>query len=363
MNPRERFLNTMHFKPVDRVPFWFDGAWAATYARWRDEGLPANFHLSSLYDFDGVLEVGVYYGMAPHFGRTVVEENDEFVVYINHEGIKMREKKKDPETSMPDFIEFPVKTREDYHNLKWRFQLNPEHRFSNDWKKRVSLFKYSNMPVRSFADREGGFFGPQRNLMGLENLCLAFYDDPALVEEMLDDKADLIIAIVDEILKYTHIDYFAFWEDMGYKGGSLISPELVKKYMVPRYKKVTEHLRSRGIDLIFVDSDGDISELIPLWLESGINGVWPLEVQAGMDVVKLRRKYGKDLLMIGGLDKRALAKGKDAIRDEILTKVPPLIEEGGYIPCLDHSIPPDVPFENFLYYLKTLREVIEAGAS
>lgn len=359
MTPRERFLNTMRFKPVDRVPFWLDSAWTANYDRWHEEGLPRNFSLKSLYDFDNVLEVGIYYGMAPSFERQVISEDDEFVIYINHEGIKMREKKIGAETSMPDFIEFPVKIREDYQNLKWRFQLNAEHRFPEERRKRMSLFKHGNMPVRSFADREGGFFGPLRNLMGLENLSYAFYDDISLVEEMMDDKAELIIAIVDEILKYTHIDYFAFWEDMAYRGGSLLSPNLFRKYMLPRYKKVTEHLRSRGIDLIFVDSDGDISELIPLWLEAGLNGVWPLEVQAGMDVVKLRKQYGKDLLMIGGLDKRALTKDKAAIKEEIMSKVPKLISEGGYIPALDHSIPPDVPLENFLYYLQILREVIE----
>ncbi|SHF23511.1 Uroporphyrinogen-III decarboxylase [Caldanaerobius fijiensis DSM 17918] len=362
MNQRERFLNTMRFKSVDRVPFYIGGPWATTLKRWHSEGLPENVDLNRLFDADGVVELGIYFGMCPAFERTVLEEDDAFVVYINHEGIKMREKKTDPETSMPDFLEFPVKNREDYHKLKWRFRLNAQQRITEEWKKRARFYnENSNLPIRMFADREGGFFGPLRNLMGLENLVLTFYDDPVLIEEMMDDKAELIIAIVDEILKYTKIDFFAFWEDMAYNHGSLISPQMVRKFMLPRYRKVTDFLRSKGIDLIFVDSDGDISELIPIWLEAGINGVWPLEVQSGMDVVKLRQEY-PELRMIGGIDKKVLAKDERAIREEILRKVPPLIEKGGYIPDVDHSIPPDVPLKNYLYYLKCLRSVIEKGS-
>jgi uroporphyrinogen-III decarboxylase len=185
-----------------------------------------------------------------------------------------------------------------------------------------------------------------------------FYDDPVFLEEVLDNRAQLMIEVTDRVLQDTDIDYFAFWEDMAYKTGPLLSPALFKKYLSPRYKRVTEFLRSRGIDLIFVDSDGNVEELIPLWLDAGVNGVWPFEVTAGMDVVRLRKQYGNDLLMIGGLDKRALAQGRDAITREIESKVPWMIERGGYIPQVDHGVPPDVSWDNFCYFNELLRKTL-----
>jgi len=127
--------------------------------------------------------------------------------------------------------------------------------------------------------------------------------------------------------------------------------------MIPRYARITELAHARGCDTIFVDSDGDVSELIPLWLEAGVNGVYPMEVAAGMDVGELRNQYGKDLLMTGGIDKRALARGPDAIDAELERRMP-VAEKGGYIPHLDHNIPHDVSYEAFAYYWRRKKEFI-----
>ena len=127
--------------------------------------------------------------------------------------------------------------------------------------------------------------------------------------------------------------------------------------MVPRYKKITDFLHSHGIDILHADSDGNVNELIPIWLEVGINFPWPLEVAAGMDAVALRKKYGKNIILSGNIDKRVFIKGKEAIREEVMSKVPFLAETGGYFPCLDHVVPPDVSLENFRYYINLLREI------
>lgn len=129
--------------------------------------------------------------------------------------------------------------------------------------------------------------------------------------------------------------------------------------MLSPYRRVTDFLRGHGVDIIFVDSDGNIDELIPLFLEAGINGIFPLEVQSGMDPVGLRKKYGRDLLMSGGIDKRKLAQNKKVIETELMRKLPYLISRGGYIPHLDHIVPPDVPPGNFVYYMELKRRIIE----
>jgi uroporphyrinogen decarboxylase len=144
---------------------------------------------------------------------------------------------------------------------------------------------------------------------------------------------------------------------MGMKTGPLLSPELFDRFMVPRYRRVTDYLRSRGVDLIFVDSDGDVHALIPLWLKAGVNGLWPCEIAANMEPAPIKNQYGRDLLLCGGIDKRALAAGPKAI-DEELKKVPPLVAGGGYVPMVDHSCPPDISWSNYCYYMEKLKEAI-----
>ena len=127
--------------------------------------------------------------------------------------------------------------------------------------------------------------------------------------------------------------------------------------MLPRYRQITDFLHSHGIDILHADSDGNIDELIPLWLEVGVNFPWPLEVAAGMDAVALRKKYGKDIILGGNIDKRVFIRGKEAIKQEVMSKVPYLVETGPYFPCLDHVIPADISLEGFRYYIDLLREI------
>jgi uroporphyrinogen decarboxylase len=145
---------------------------------------------------------------------------------------------------------------------------------------------------------------------------------------------------------------------MAYRTGPLISPAMVRRYMLPRYARVVSVLRERGVPFIGLDSDGRIDSLIPVWLEAGLNFLYPFEAQAGMDVVEVRKKYGRDLRIWGGVDKRALARGRCAI-DAELERLAPLIAEGGYIPHTDHSIPPDVSFDSYRYYMERLHEVCQ----
>jgi hypothetical protein len=162
-------------------------------------------------------------------------------------------------------------------------------------------------------------------------------------------------------LAHVQMDYFMWWEDFAFKTGPLVSPSIFERFLLPRYRRVNEVLRRGGTDIIFVDSDGNPSVLIPLLLDAGVNGTYPIEAAAGMDPVRLRREFGRDLLLWGGVDKRALTKDKRAIADELRSKLPPLLAEGGYIPQLDHMAPPDIPYDNWLFYLDLKRQMLEEG--
>jgi len=357
MNDRERFLNVMNYKPVDRNVYGaVMGAWPETIERWKTEGYdPAR---EPLFKTDRWEWIGGWFFPNPPFERKVIEEDERTILYINHEGILMRERKDNPYSSMPQFVKFPVESREEFRRFyKERMQPDMAARIGADYVEKLGAYRGRDFPLVVISDRWGGFFGGLRGMVGVERLCTLFYDDPAFVEEMMDAVADFIIAMMGQVLDHTDIDVYGFWEDMAYKTGPLIGPEMLRKYALPRYRRVVEFVRSRGVEFIALDSDGDMSSLIPVWLDAGINVLYPFEVQCGMDVVAVRKQYGRDLRIWFGIDKRALAHGPEAI-DAELERVRPLIEEGGYIAGLDHSMPPDVPFANYVYYMTALGRAV-----
>lgn len=353
MNPRERFLATMRYEPVDRAPYTATYGWPETHDRWRSEGWDGR-PFSELYGTEDWLWLTHLAFPYPPFQEEVIEEREHSRVVRNHEGILMEIPSGYRDSSMPHFLRFPVETIDDFRQFAAeRMQPRLEERLGPNWESQCTAWRDRTQPLIVFTDRWGGFFGPLRNLMGVENLCVAFHQDPALVEAMMDHIADFLIALMDRVLQMTSIDMFAFWEDMCYRTGPLISPVMARKYMLPRYRRVTEFLRSRGVGLIGLDSDGDVTGLLPVWLDAGINVLWPFEVQSGMDVVALRKRFGRDLRMMGGIDKRALAQDEPAIRSAV-DAVMPVVADGGYVPYLDHSCPPDIPWCNACYYTEYL---------
>ena len=355
MTPKERFLNVLNYQPVDRGVYGMClGWWPETAQRWQTEGFdPAKGHGFAI---DPCAWRTPWFFPNPPFERQVVAEDAETITYVNHDGIVLRERKDNPLSSMPQFLRFPVETRSDFRRF-WAERMRPDlaARLGTDYAAKLAAYQTREAPLIVIAGRWGGFFGGLRNLTGVEKLCTLFYDDPAFVEEMMDTLADFLIAMMDQILVHTDIDVFGFWEDMAYKTGPLIGPEMVRRFMLPRYRRVIEHLRAKGVQWFCLDSDGDISSLIPVWLDAGINILYPFEVQCGMDVIQVRQQYGRDLRIWCGIDKRAVAAGPAAI-DAELRRVRPLIEEGGYIAGLDHALPPDVPYAHFRYFMERLWE-------
>jgi hypothetical protein len=337
----QRFHACMAYQPVDHTPFWDWGAWPETIERWKHEGYTPGVNDPAVIA-DRRNFIGHWFFPNPPFAYQVISEDDRHIVYVNHEGILMKERKDNPMSSMPQFIKFPVENRTEFRRF-WKERMQPDlsARIGPDWQAQLCQMRTDDHPLGIISDRWGGFFGPLRNLVGVENLCMLFYDDPAFLEEMMEANADFIIAMMSQILDVITIDAFVFWEDMGYKAGPLISPTFARRYMLPRYRRVVDFLRSRGVQYIGLDSDGQIDPLIPVWLDAGLNFLYPFEVQSGMDVLEVRKKYGKDLRIWGGIDKRSLAAGPAAIDTELL-RVRPLMREGGYLPHTDHSCPPDI---------------------
>ena len=357
MTPSERFLACMRFQPVDRAALWEWGPWSSTLRRWQRGALGEGNEPPQFDECDRRVDCSIDQWMLPRYERRVLAEDDETVTKLTDCGVVTREFKSPDAMSIPEHIEYPVKTRADWEELKKRFDPADPARFGDDWAGRCERWR-RDAPVLLFkASRQPSLFGFVRELLGPERALFAFHDDPELVHDMMEFNTEFLLQLLPRVLDEAPLTAIFFWEDMCYRNGPLISPAMFREFMVPRYRRITELARSRGVDMMFVDSDGDVSELIPLWIEAGITGVYPMEVAAGMDVVALRREYGRDLLMTGGIDKRVLALDRKAIDEELAAKLP-LAEQGGYIPHIDHAIPHDVPYENFVYYWGRKKEML-----
>jgi uroporphyrinogen decarboxylase len=354
MNDRERFLATMNYEPVDRCPWWEMWYWADTLDRWREEGLPEDVHLEQYFDVDRRDNVGVSLGLMPDFKRETIEETDEYEIFRRTDGVICKQFKGDLAGRMPQWLRFPLSTREEWETV-FKPRLNPKSpaRYPLHWGEKKRLWAQRDYPISISG---GSIFGWIRNWMGLEGVSQALYDDPEWVQEMMDYIADFVVQTVERAVSEIDIDYVTMWEDMAYKAGPLISPRMFRQFMLEPYKKITSVFHDHGIDLIFVDSDGDSEQLISLWLEGGVTGYYPIERAAGMDAVQLRERFGRDLRLIGGIDKRAMKEGQTAIESE-LAHVAPLVADGGYIPWCDHLVPPDVPYDHYMYYLGRMKEM------
>jgi uroporphyrinogen decarboxylase len=365
MTQRERYLETARLGKPDRaflLPPW---TWQSTLTRWRAEGMPPGTDLADYFGTDRErsvpLEMQGPYGphLHPPLERQVLSETAEHLILRDEEGNTLKLFKDDPLRSMPLWVEYPMKDRADWEEvIKPRLNARiPGRRPEGEaWNSFVAATRECDYPLGIWC---GSFYGWPRSFMGVERISLMFYDDPGLIHEMCNHIADFVIEAIASILLEVPCDFAYIWEDMAGKAGPLCSPKMYREFMLPPLKRVTDMLHAHGIDLIIVDSDGNNDVLIPLWLEAGVTGLRPFEIAAGCDPVAIRRQYGKSLIIQGGIDKRTLAQGREAIEREVLSKVPWLCLQGGYFPQVDHLVPPDVSLVNYRYYAALMRKVVE----
>lgn len=357
MNDRERFLNCMSFKPVDRLPRWELGVRPDTAERWHNEGLPANVPGTVGWtEYFGFDRGGGYAGSdltegtkmefrpLPSLKGKVLQEDETTLIRTSTWGGTVRVPKKGE--SIPQYLSFAVKTREDFHRFKKMLNADDPARYPANWELLKDSWRSRTCPLSMYTY---GWYGVLRELMGVEELSVAFHEEEALIDEMCEFWGDYVIRLFDRALRETNPDYMLFWEDLAYKTGPLLSPRHFKRYFSPHYRRVIDHFRRHGVRLFEVDSDGQISDIIPLWLEAGVNFMMPFEVAAGMDVNEVRRRFGRSLGIVGGIDKQEIAKGPEAIEREV-RRMLPLMEDGGYIPTLDHSPIPEISLADFKRY-------------
>lgn len=370
MTDRERFLRLMAFEPVDRVPNYELALWPQTYERWLSEGLPRDtlyqnwFEGEPYFGLDrrGFAPIGIR--MLPAFEPEVLEENDRYVVRRNSDGIVTRALKqgtvRGSRASMDQYLAHPVTDRESFRALKRRYDPSAPVRYPQWWDAMVLAWRSRDYPLCLLTNGSAGLYSQLRSWCGTEGISYLFFDDPALVEEMVEFNVEFIIAVTARARRDIAFDYFNFFEDFAGKGGPLVSPALFRRFLLPGYRRIIDEFRTSGIGSFWLDSDGDPRALIPLMLEAGITCLWPLEIAAEIDPREIRRTYGRALALAGGIDKRELAKDRAAIDREIERRRP-LVDSGGYLPHVDHAVPPDIPLDNFRYYLERKRRLLLGG--
>ncbi len=198
-----------------------------------------------------------------------------------------------------------------------------------------------------------GYFWFPRTLLGIENHLFAFYDQPELMLRMNHDLLRHHLRVLDIIYSILTPEFMTFAEDMSYNNGPMLSKELYDSFMLPFYQQIVPRIKQAGTK-VFIDTDGFLEPLIPWFLEAGIQGVLPLERQAGVDINRIRQNH-PEWLMLGGFDKTIMHKGEQAIRQEF-ERILPAMRSGRYIPGVDHQTPPDVSLEHYRIYLRLLRE-------
>lgn len=363
MNSLERFHASVNYQNKDRIMYWGFPIRESTRHRWHKEGLPESIDCGGdVHDYFGFdrwdhISVHIHSRCWPEFEPVIIEETDTYKIWIDELGTTRKDFKEieNPGFVTRSYLRFPVENRQDFLKMQPHFNPDDKRRFSQSWPVAKSRYPQRDYPIEWIIP---GFFWLIRDWMGFYNTCLAFYDQPDLVREMVEFITDYNCRLIRNVMDDddVEVDLLVIGEDMAYKNNPMISPQMCRDFLLDGYRRINDTAKQYGTKYIVVDCDGYSDPLIPVWLEAGFDGIYPMEVAAGVDAVKLRKEYGRKLLMFGNVDKRQLAKGPDAIDREVGKKIP-LALEGGYIIGVDHAVPPDISFDNYLYYVKTLRRL------
>lgn len=359
MNSRERFIATYSFRKVDRFHRRDCGYWPSTLKRWLQEGLPENWREINFFGYDKEVVDSTSLGycdspFSPPFEEVILKEDSTTRVKRDRNGIILMELKDDPDMSMPTWIEHPVKNREDWEGIKWR--LRPES------KERLAKFKETAGDIGQKGHRDfplivgtAGGFMHMRNLLGLKGLCVVMFKDADLIHEMMGNWLNVNRAVLGGMLKLVDIDAIEIAEDICYKNGLLISTKSYREFLTPYYKELSDCLRHHDVKIVY-DSDGNVKQLIPLLIEWGCNGLEPFEVQAGNSICEIRRRYGDKLVIGGGIDKRLLSEDNEVMEREVGRVLSSFPDKIGYMPAIDHTIPPNITLRNYLRFIQMLRK-------
>lgn len=351
MNSRQRFLEVMRFNISDHIPLFclFQQFEIGTLKRWQREGLPKDVHPIQYFDFERIELVPINVGCLPDYQSAKLENVEDWRAETDG---KLR---RDIQHKI-DIIEqqFPMKDRSDWPAIQKL--LNPEcpARYPRFWKDYLRVTKGREYPLGVHINSP---FGNLLEWMGIQGLTNAMQNDKAWITEMLGYLSNFTVGIIRKVTQDLDLDFAILQEANAYQITKVISISKFRQIFLSSYRRIVECLYTCGIPNVLMEERGNVADLIPLWLDIGINGIYFLEVSAGLDALKLRRQYGRRLVLIGNIDHYLLTSNKRNITEEVLSKVPVLLEKGGYIPAPDCPLSSEVSFDNYESYLELIKKV------
>jgi hypothetical protein len=373
MNNRDRIRAILHYQPYDRMPVVSFGYWDETLEKWAQQGLVSDDEakgyrlygdnsesdrsvMSRLgFDFNWASCKGGNSFLMPLFEEETLERyadgsrmirNSEGLIVRVHDGI----------VSIPAEIGTSLTSRNAWETLYLpKLQYSDRRVNADSLKKARAENDRLDIPLGLSC---GSLYGKIRNMLGVEELSYLAVDDEDLYTEIIDTVGGLCYRTAEKALEAgVAFDYALYWEDICFKSGPLVNPRVFREKVAPYYRRIADLLSRYGIDIVSLDCDGCIDLLVPIWLENGVNTMFPIEVGTwNASLAPWRKQYGRELRGVGGMDKRVFAQDKPAVDREI-ERLKMLVDLGGYIPCPDHRIAPDADFALVAYYCERFRKV------
>ena len=352
MTNRELFHEIMFYGDFDRMPVVHWTGWQETMERWYSEGLPRD---TNVHEFFGTTPhwagVGANLDLYPAFAEETLEDTDEYRIFRDQAGVVQQDWKH--KSCIPHYLDFTLKSADDWPEYKKRLQPDPA-RIPANLDAHITNAQASGLPITVSVAPMMGWI---RNWMGVQNMSYLMYDNREVYADMVLTLADLSCWALDQILPKIQVDMGFGWEDICGRSGPLVSPHIFAECVAPGYRKMRDKLEQYGVKLLGVDSDGDVSALVGHWLDAGVNVQFPIEVGPWKgDARDYRRKYGKELRVVGNFDKLTLEHSREAVSAEI-ERLKPLMREGGFIIMPDHLITPGVALDDYRWYLDRIRKL------
>ena len=352
---RDRYIAHALFKDTGREMFCeLFGPLHVLEKEWRLQGASESEISMRAFDWDYVPRVSLaakscaVTGIAPK----IIEDTPELQLATDHMGRRTKLIKSSATIALP--LDHPVATPEDWERVKHWYTFDESRVNREALTENKKAWDKGALTTFSIP----GAFDEPRQLMGEEALCIACYEEPEMLQDMLETFADTAIKIIERVGDIVPIDCLFVHEDMAGKSGPIFGPAQIQEFFKPYYSRIWEAAKAHGAQLFSQDSDGDMSPILDDLIDCGLNCIFPLEPVGGNDMVELRKKYGNKLCFKGGINKHALTKGKDAVRAELEYRLDPVLMGGGTIFALDHRIPNGVHIDTYRYYVNLGREML-----
>ena len=352
---REEYLEIMTFESFERQMFVeLFGPLIGLEEEWRGQGASEDEINMVAFDWDfvPVVQCGGNTGFYGGLPEKILEDTDAYLIKRDELGRTTKLRKGYATLPLP--LDFPVNDMDSWLKVKHLLQFREER---IDWNLVDHAKKMQEAGYLVVAYIPGAYDYP-RELMGEEVACVSYFLQPELMMDILQTITDTSLQVLDRISDVLVIDQLSVHEDLAGNTGPLLGPNEIRTFVKPYFRKIWDMLHSKGTRLFDMDSDGNVNPILEALIECGLNSMHPFEPAAGMDIVEVRKRYGKEMVIRGGIDKHVLRKDKKAIRDELEYKLQPLMQQGGCVFGLDHRIPNGTPIENYRYYVETGREIL-----